>query len=84
MYLFKILLFELDLVGNRAHFFLKPFNLFFFSGCVSWESILVWVVLLVHCLLNPLLKVDNFVVDKVLVNFHFFFEVAHFSFIDEL
>ena len=35
-------------------------------------------------LLNPLEEVDDLVVDKVLVDLHFFLEVSHLAFVDKL
>jgi hypothetical protein len=35
-------------------------------------------------LLDPVLKVGNLVVDKVLIYFHFFLKVAHFTLVNEL
>jgi hypothetical protein len=35
-------------------------------------------------LLDPMLKVGNLVVDKVLIYFHFFLKVAHFTLVNEL
>ena len=35
-------------------------------------------------LLNPLLEVDDLVVDEVLVNLHFFLKIFHLTLIDKL
>ena len=38
----------------------------------------------INGLLDPVLKVGNLVVDKVLIYLHFFLKVAHFTLINEL
>ena len=38
----------------------------------------------INRLLDPVLKVGDLVVDKVLIYFHFFLKVAHFTLVDEL
>ena len=47
------------------------------AGCLGLSSIL-------YCLLNSLLEVCYLIVDKVLIDFHFFLEIAHLPFVDEL
>ena len=47
------------------------------AGLLGLSSIL-------YCLLNSLLEVCYLIVDKVLIDFHFFLEIAHLPFVDEL
>ena len=39
---------------------------------------------LVNGLLDSLLEIYNFIINEVLVNFHFFFEIFHLAFVDQL
>ena len=39
---------------------------------------------IVNRLLNPLLKIKNLVINKVLVYFHLLLEISHLSFVDQL
>ena len=61
---------------------------------LPWNLLLLILIILhlralsllgvVYCLLYPLLEIEDFVVDKVLVDLHFFLEVPHLSFVYKL
>ena len=58
-----------------------------------WPILVVCYLLIVHvvlgfglvdCLLDSLLEIQDFVINKVLVNFHFLLEILHLTFVDQL
>ena len=91
MNLLKILLFKLNLVRNGVYFLLKTINLLFLNGnvlSIDHNAFLLLVSLLqvrsLNGLLDPLLEVYDFVIDEVLIDLHFLFEVAHLSLVYQL
>ena len=91
MNLFKIFLFELNLVRYGVNFLLKTINLLFFNGnvlSIDHDTFLLLVSLLqvgsLNGLLDPLLEVYDFIIHEVLIDFHFLFKVAHLTLVYEL